>query len=65
MCDAFVYAVGEKTTANQMPQTDRNMSLATLTLAGMNSLVWPFGMATHSNAAVSLQTHAASVCEAS
>lgn len=29
-----------------MPQTDRNVSLATLTHAGMYSLVWPFGMVT-------------------
>lgn len=42
-----------------MPQTDRNVSLATLTHAGMYSLVWPFGMAAHGNAAVSLQRHAA------
>lgn len=29
-----------------MPQTDRNVSLATFTHAGMYSLVWPFGMVT-------------------
>lgn len=48
-----------------MPQTDSNVSLVTLTLAGMHSLVWPFGMATHGNAAVSLQRHAASEREVS
>lgn len=48
-----------------MPQTDRNVSLATLTHAGMYILVWPFGMAAHGNAAVSLQRHAASECEVS